>query len=309
MPWVIGLDEAGYGPNLGPLVQTAIAAKLPEDDEPGWTTLQKLIYRAEQKAEKRVLIDDSKEVYTGKHGLRKLEHGLAALLGPFQGTLRDWLTRYALEGVLEDLLGEAWFDPNEQLPLYPDALDLRDSLAQLGVETRILGVKMVATPQFNKIVSGSDSKATVLTIGLIGLLMKIRTEFQDTEPIHVFCDKQGGRNFYSGAIQSAFPEGWVVPERESSDESRYRVESLDRKLKVSFQPRAESASVSVALASMLAKYLREMMMNQFNRFWSKQVPDLKATAGYPVDAKRFIKDIQKALTRLNIREEDVWRVR
>ena len=32
MPWVVGIDEAGYGPNLGPLVQAAVALKLPDDD-------------------------------------------------------------------------------------------------------------------------------------------------------------------------------------------------------------------------------------------------------------------------------------
>ena len=30
MAWVIGIDEAGYGPNLGPFVMTAVAAPLPE---------------------------------------------------------------------------------------------------------------------------------------------------------------------------------------------------------------------------------------------------------------------------------------
>ena len=32
MPWVIGIDEAGYGPNLGPLVQAAAAIWMPPDD-------------------------------------------------------------------------------------------------------------------------------------------------------------------------------------------------------------------------------------------------------------------------------------
>ena len=40
MPWVVGIDEAGYGPNLGPLVQTAIAVRLPDGDTAGWETLR-----------------------------------------------------------------------------------------------------------------------------------------------------------------------------------------------------------------------------------------------------------------------------
>ena len=30
--WVVGIDEAGYGPNLGPLVQAAVGLYLPDDD-------------------------------------------------------------------------------------------------------------------------------------------------------------------------------------------------------------------------------------------------------------------------------------
>ena len=45
MPWVVGIDEAGYGPNLGPLVQAAVALRLPDDDLAGWTTLASRVRR------------------------------------------------------------------------------------------------------------------------------------------------------------------------------------------------------------------------------------------------------------------------
>ena len=45
MPWVVGLDEAGYGPNLGPLVQAAIALRLPESDPAGWDALKSAVRR------------------------------------------------------------------------------------------------------------------------------------------------------------------------------------------------------------------------------------------------------------------------
>ena len=75
------------------------------------------------------------------------------------------------------------------------------------------------------------------------------------------------------------------------------------------RPRADGDSVAVALASMLCKYLREVCMVQFNAFWAKHVPGIQPTAGYPVDAKRFIDEIRPAMERLGIPEAAVWRVK
>ena len=127
--------------------------------------------------------------------------------------------------------------------------------------------------------------------------------------MEVFCDKHGGRNFYGPMLQSAFPDGWVVAERESADESRYRIEAIGRDVRVTIRPRADSGSVSVALASMVAKYLREVAMRQFNRFWGQHVPGLPPTAGYPVDAKRYYAAIRDAMGQLTIDDEQVWRSR
>ena len=44
----------------------------------------------------------------------------------------------------------------------------------------------------------------------------------------------------------------------------------------------------MALASMLAKYLREVFMRQFNRFWLGHVDGLKPTAGYPGDCAAIL---------------------
>ena len=52
---------------------------------------------------------------------------------------------------------------------------------------------------------------------------------------------------------------------------------------------------------MVAKYTREVLMHQFNHFWVKQVPGLKPTQGYPLDAKRFREDIAASVELLNVR--------
>ena len=60
---------------------------------------------------------------------------------------------------------------------------------------------------------------------------------------------------------------------------------------------------------MTAKYLRELAMLAFNGFWKERLPELKPTAGYPDDAKRFQADIQSAFTEMNLPLEHLWRKR
>jgi ribonuclease HII len=76
---------------------------------------------------------------------------------------------------------------------------------------------------------------------------------------------------------------------------------------ITFQPRADSADFCVALASMYSKYLRELLMMEFNRFWRRHLPELKPTAGYPTDASRFYAAIEPILKRLAIAEGAMWR--
>ena len=76
---------------------------------------------------------------------------------------------------------------------------------------------------------------------------------------------------------------------------------------MTIQPRADADHLCVALASMLSKYVREVLMEQFNQFWQRHVPGLKPTAGYPTDAVRFFADIGAAVTRLGVPVESLWR--
>ena len=309
MPWVVGIDEAGYGPILGPLVQAAIAVKLPDADAAGWETLRPWVRRHAEKDKTRLLVDDSKLVNSGPHGLKKLEAGLAALLGLRDTTFGGWLDAHAVAHVVTEMRGEAWFDPAEALPLHPAPPDLRPALAEVGVEVFALAVKLVPAPSFNRTVAVSGTKSTVLNIGVTGLLGAIGERLPGTDPVEVVCDKLGGRNAYGPLLQGAFPSGRVVAEHESADEGRYRIEGLSRDVRVAFRPRADGESIAVALASMTAKYLREVSMRQFNRHWQTHLPALKPTAGYPVDGARFYAEIAPLLAGLNLADADVRRSR
>jgi hypothetical protein len=129
------------------------------------------------------------------------------------------------------------------------------------------------------------------------------------EGVHVLVDKHGGRNHYADLLQQAFPTGMVMIQAEGPARSQYEVYGLGRQVRLAFEPRADSDHFCVALASMISKYLRELLMLEFNAFWQSHVPGLKATAGYPLDAARFWQEIAPAARHLGLPAEAVWRSR
>ncbi len=56
----IGIDEAGYGPTLGPLVVTAWGMSFPEGKDDLWHTLRDSVSR--RKSDPGIVVADSKKV-------------------------------------------------------------------------------------------------------------------------------------------------------------------------------------------------------------------------------------------------------
>jgi hypothetical protein len=91
---------------------------------------------------------------------------------------------------------------------------------------------------------------------------------------------------------------------EGRDHSRYRV--VDAELR--FEARAERY-FPVAVASMVSKYVRELSMEAFNRFWREHLPEIEPTKGYLADASRFRDEIAAKQRELAIADVALWRER
>jgi ribonuclease HII len=159
------------------------------------------------------------------------------------------------------------------------------------------------------VAEAADSKGAVLAEALGRLLRWNVEHLSGQEPLTVFIDKHGGRNTYAAQLQHGLPDSIVLARQESLARSVYDVQGLHRRLTLTFQPRADAEHFCVALASMTSKYLREVLMREFNAFWLEHVPGLKPTAGYPGDSARFLTAIRPAFERLQLNENAVWRRR
>jgi hypothetical protein len=317
MPWIIGIDEAGYGPNLGPFVMTAVACRVPAElaDADLWRVLRSAVRRHPTAPDGRILVDDSKLVYSTARGLAELEMSVIAALS---GLLQGFKSRHYLESLCPDVLAilerEPWFHGNTLLPVratveeYAPAVERFAAACEHGQIQWGHARSIILCPaDFNRLLDHWGSKGAVLGHGL-GQLLRAGLRLEGpAEPLSFFIDKHGGRNTYAALLQDAIPEGMVLAEEEGMARSAYRVVGLERDVRLTFQPRADAEHFCVALASMASKYLREVLMLEFNEFWQAHVPGLKPTAGYPGDAARFFEAIRPVALRLGIPPELLWR--
>ena len=317
MAWIVGIDEAGYGPNLGPFIMTAVACKAPRRLVRAnlWQVLSGVARQAAEEDDGRVVVDDSKLVYSPARGLADLERSVWAVLlrGSPSPTLHHFLECVAPDDLTE-IRAEPWYHGGSTIParvavtdVAPLAARLDEACAAVGIAFRLIRCVVVCAPRFNNVLDGHGSKSAVLAEALRRLLRCCRETVPGEDQLQFIVDKHGGRNTYAAQIQHALEEGVVVARREGMSQSVYEVMGLGRKLHLTFQPRADAEHFCVALASMTSKYLRELLMAEFNEFWQKHAPGVKPTAGYPGDAERFFKDITPAAQRLGISEAALWR--
>jgi ribonuclease HII len=317
--WIIGIDEAGYGPNFGPFVMTSVACRVSDHCHNAnlWRLLCPAVRRSEDADEGQVLIDDSKRVYTA-HGLAGLERGVLAMLTPglssaFPSSLLA-LINWACPDDGDELRREVWYRGLQPLPIHFNpghlsawAARCADACAAADIGGWQVRSVVICPQRFNALLDEGGTKGHVLAHALTCLLRWQRSNLSGEDDLVFFIDKHGGRNTYAAMIHHALPDGIVICEQESMACSAYRIHGLERGVRLMFQPRADGEHFCVALASMASKYLREVLMLEFNRFWKEYVPDLKPTAGYPGDAARFLAEIRQTIEKLGLREETLWR--
>lgn len=368
--FILGTDEAGYGPNLGPLV-ISVSVWTAERDLSGtemYNRLRPVVCQASNKKELKsapgsFLLDDSKKLYQGRKaaGLKHLEYALLSALRSL-----DRLENDACFSDLFDALTACneqthplppWEKPESlPLPIDADKSCLDETTAAFkriqeksGIHLTDLRSDVVFPARFNEQCDALGNKSTLLSKTTLNLL-KSALKSCPGETV-VWCDKHGGRNFYADLLNECFNESSEKQDAEDKDEKDENSQlllfddlpkgdeqlslTLDYEAKVSadspsdfveileqsesissyrftwqgyvrtihFQAKSD-CSPPAALASIACKYLRELFMNQLNEYWQKKVPGLEPTAGYPVDAKRFLEQIR---SKIDFPMDQLWR--
>ena len=299
--YILGTDEAGYGPNLGPLVIGCTVWEMSLNDAS--QTINTNDHLAELERRLVPIIAESPSQLGTK--------GKLWLIGDSKKLYQSGKLQVLADSVLIalHLTGQVFAElqpyTNECHLLVAE--QVRKSLDQFGVSIINIKTEMIFPRDFNLLLGRLGNKSTLLSETTLSLIIIEIQSLLDGSDVTVLCDKHGGRNHYTDLLYQFFPDsGWIEILMEGTPLSVYRLSFQNRKVEFRFQAKADR-HIPAALASMTAKLLRELAMLDFNRFWQQYLPDLQPTAGYPVDALRFFGKIEKTRQKLGIPKSDLWR--
>jgi ribonuclease HII len=272
------------------------------------------------------VVNDSKKLTTKAAGIKHLELGLLA----FAGLSGDKSPSDA--GQWLDLIGESRHRATDQaglaeLPWYNAVSDrpwqtlptantvdevtlaggmLGRACKEAGIHFERFATQVIYEDDFNRKVALTRSKASVSFTAVAHHLINIMRDFGEHHP-HVAVDRQSGRTRYRDLLSQVFEGASINVLIERNDASVYEVLLGKKKMMISFQVEAEQQHMPVALASMNAKYTRELLMQRFNLFFNGISPGTKPTAGYGTDANRWRDEVLTHLSDAGIAHDRLRR--
>ncbi|RKY24575.1 MAG: hypothetical protein DRP62_03445 [Planctomycetota bacterium] len=306
MAVLAGIDEAGYGPILGPLVISLSVFSLPNHsvDADLWQILKRSVGDKRKRLAGRLLITDSKKAYSRQKGIGHLERTTLACLkclGKKPGTLSE-LMMLLCPGCLERLSEYPWYRQVANEKILTDEADMAIASAVLMDDLKANQIELLALKSccldvayYNKMVSAVKNKSSVL-FSATSQLIKAAFDNSADDDLQIIIDRQGGRVHYRENLQSAISEFADIELkilRESQLTSSYELRADGRRMRLHFVAGADERFLPVSLASMISKYLRELLVSNINRYFAGFCADLRPTAGYWKDGLRFIEDLKK----------------
>lgn len=315
MPLILaGIDEAGYGPRLGPLCVGlsvfCIESWNAGDAAPDlWALLADAVCKEPRDARRRLAIADSKELKrpnTSAHPLEHLERGVRTMLALLDRA--PACDASVFEALAVEPPAEAWYTSAKSTTLGINngliaiaSNFLAGAMERAGVAPLDVRAIAMGEARFNSLVRDEGTKAAA-TCECIGQHLHRVLELARalTGEVRIVCDRQGGRTRYAEVLSELVPGSTIRVLEETEARSRYALRPppnvLDREIIVQFQVEGEAAHLPVALASMAAKWVRELLMARFNAYWAAKLPALKPTAGYGLDSRRWLQDAKTVLT-------------
>ncbi len=318
MVFLAGVDEAGYGPFVGPFTVGFSLFRVPEFDTDLWPLLNGPVVRKAARGDPRVRVDDSKRVHQGRLGRGRLERSVAAfreVLHPGEDDVHAWLEAapagpgswVARSPWLSQLSGRLCPSVSRERTRL-DAAAIGRALRIGGCTLDAFGSRAVPAGEWNDWIERTRNKGETL-FHLTMEVVRHLLERTGDAPLRIELDRHGGRRSYGSRLQKALQPQRLIRHGETGGGSTYTLVFADREVQLRFSEGADQKFFCVSLASLAAKQTRERCMDAFNQWWLERLPQVAATKGYGVDGKRWLAETAELAAAFGVDEAVLRRTR
>jgi ribonuclease HII len=281
----IGADENGLGPRLGPMVVTAVLARVRRE-------AAEFIARRPRGGLARRLGDSKGLVAHGNVGLAEAwarvlverghgRHGRAGSPDELVDALTLDERAKLVEPCPSHVHPQCWATEGERFGPEDEGTATRklvardlDKLAARGVEILAVRSVVVCTKRLNEAVARGHSRFVVDLHAMERLVLAFR-DLAGME-VRAVCGKVGGFGEYgkafgplAGRLHMALEEG--------RKRSAYRFPGIGE---IAFVMDGDRSHMLVGMASLVGKWLREILMERIVRWYGEHVADLPPASGY-----------------------------
>jgi ribonuclease HII len=286
---IVGVDENGLGPRLGPLIVTSVEARAVN----GASTAAAIrLACSKPRGKLRERLGDSKELVS--YGDSSLGEAWARAFIPDAQNPPDLLailladTPESLRSFCpQDHVGQCWDGANETFradkATVAEVREDLDRLASKGLRIERVRVALVCAKVINDRAAKGLTRFEVDLHTMEKLVLAIRADAG--EDVTAICGKVGGYDRYSASFGPLSGRLHAIVE-EGRARSTYKFPGVGE---IHFVRDADRANMLVSLASLVGKWTRDLVMSRIVRYHRAEDPTLPNASGYhdPIST-RFI---------------------